>query len=94
MNVKQEIQQLKDEEKNIDYPTMISKGKSNIKFSFELWPLIPVLIIIGIANVILSATETSSFWNYWWLIFLIKPFFFGWGKLKKNRSGICLKAAA
>ncbi len=94
MDVKQEIQKLKDDEQQFDYPTAPKKDRPRIKVMFNLWPLFPILMIVAIMNIIMSATEASSFWNYWWVIFLIKPISLGWGKMKSNRPGICLETAA
>lgn len=94
MNIKQEIQQLKDNEQAGMNPETLKKDRPRVTFSFELWPFIPVLIVVGIANYLLSNSDASSVWNYWWLIFLVKPFLFGWGKSSKNRPPGCLKRAA
>ncbi|MEM8863557.1 MAG: hypothetical protein AAGD96_35060 [Chloroflexota bacterium] len=87
MDVEKEIKRLKDEEnEEIECPTVSKKKASRPKKAFNLWPLFPILAVIIAINLFTGNGESQNIWQYWWLIFFAKPFFFGWGKSWKTGS--------
>ena len=90
MNIKQEIQQLKDEEQGKVNPKLSKKERQRVEINFELWPLIPVLICLSLISTLSNSGLTINIWSYWWLIFLVKPFLAGWRKFSRPQSGKCI----
>ena len=88
MDVEKEIKMLKEDEQSEVYPTGAKKEKARRTFNIELWPFIPAVVGIVLLSTFIrnGDGEASNIWHYWWVIFLIKPIFFGWGKGWKRSS--------
>ena len=84
MVIEKENKRLKDEEKQIEYPSVLKKKGKRRSVNINLWPLIPILVIMMTVNYFSGNGEGQSIWNYWWLIFLVKPILFGFTHKKKK----------
>lgn len=80
MEIEKEIKRLKDEENQIEYPAVEKQKSKRPQVNINLWPLVPIILIISAVNYFGGDGESPNLWNYWWLIFLVKPMFLGWGK--------------
>ncbi|MEM9777763.1 MAG: hypothetical protein AAF902_24515 [Chloroflexota bacterium] len=90
MDLEKEIKRLKDEEQEIEYPMVTKETANRLSININLWPLIPIVLIISAVSLFGGDGESRNIWNFWWLIFFVKPMFFGWGK-GKHRGKSCNK---
>ena len=91
MDIKTEIERLKDEEKNIEDVKSLKNEEQKRSVTLNLWPILPILIIVVTVSWFSNDGNGANLWRYWWLIFLVKPLFFGWGKKWKTNSSCVSK---
>lgn len=72
--IKEEEQLKFKEEAKAEMAELEAKAPAGPNIYLQISPL---LIVAGLVLLVLMRVEEP--WNFWWLIFFAKPFFFGWG---------------